>query len=60
MNLRIVTEDQTPALGDIRLMRSGDVLVLHPGATDRMDWPRIWDAAGVAFTRGATILRAAE
>ncbi|MGV9263171.1 hypothetical protein ACWDRR_00740 [Kitasatospora sp. NPDC003701] len=55
-----MTEDQTPALGDIRLMRSGDVLVLHPGATDRMDWPRIWDAAGVAFTRGATILRAAE
>ncbi|AUG87132.1 hypothetical protein HOS57_gp37 [Streptomyces phage AbbeyMikolon] len=36
-------------------MGSGDHVEVHPSATGRLDWPRIWDALGTAFVRGASV-----
>lgn len=46
-----------PALGDIRQMGEGDVIAIHRSALSRRDWPRYWEAIGVAFSRGAKLIR---
>ncbi|MER5886827.1 hypothetical protein ABT160_23635 [Streptomyces sp. NPDC001941] len=39
-------------------MGPGDVLAIFGDAVDREDWPKVWEAAGVAFNRGACVFRA--
>lgn len=53
--IRVVNADQAPALGDIRQMGTGDVLVFRPSARRRRDFDRVWLAAGVATMRGAYV-----
>ncbi|MFJ9574310.1 hypothetical protein [Streptomyces bacillaris] len=50
-----MNEDQAPALGDVRRMAAGDVLVFRPSARSRPDFPRLWEAAGAASMRGAWV-----
>jgi hypothetical protein len=57
--IRIIRSDYAPALGDLRAMGLGDVIVVQPGATERKDWGRYLDAIGGAVTRGAEIHRTA-
>jgi hypothetical protein len=44
-----------PALGDLRRLQTGDVVILHADAVTRKDWPRYADALNVAHARGADI-----
>ncbi|MEU5361116.1 hypothetical protein ACFY9R_26525 [Streptomyces albidoflavus] len=55
--IRIIRPDYAPALGDLRVMGLGDIIVVQPGATDRRDWPRYQDAIGQAVARGAEVQR---
>ncbi|MCY0926256.1 hypothetical protein OTB20_08555 [Streptomyces sp. H27-H1] len=44
-----------PALGDVRSAGPGDLIYIRRAATSRKDWPRYWEAAGVALARGAFV-----
>jgi hypothetical protein len=44
-----------PALGDLRKLQTGDVVLLRADAVKRVDWPRYSDALTVAHNRGAVI-----
>ncbi|MFD4397877.1 hypothetical protein [Kitasatospora sp. NPDC058478] len=44
-----------PALGDLRLAGSGDMILFLYDARQRPDWPRYWEAAGMAAYRGAAL-----
>lgn len=57
--IRVIRSDYAPALGDLRVMGLGDVIVVEPGATDRKDWARYQDAIGGAVSRGAEVRQAA-
>lgn len=51
----IISLGSAPALGDVRLAKRGDVIVIVEGATARRDWGRYLDAISAAITRGATV-----
>jgi hypothetical protein len=55
---RHITGSHAPAMGDVRVMGTGDTVWLHEGATGRPDWPRMVDAIGAAISRGAEVRRA--
>ncbi|MFF4610340.1 hypothetical protein ACFY1Q_11815 [Streptomyces albidoflavus] len=57
--IRVIRSDYAPALGDLRVMGLGDIIVVQPGATSRRDWPRYQDAIGQAVARGAEVHRTA-
>lgn len=44
-----------PALGDIRAAGEGDCIYIRPDATTRRDFPKLWEAVGVALSRGALV-----
>lgn len=54
---RRVSYANAPALGDIRRMAAGDVIVVKADAHKRKDWPRYADAISTAVTRGAAVHR---
>ena len=51
--IRTVQRERAPALGDVRALGRGDVVVLVPGAEGRQDWARYAEAIGAAVGRGA-------
>lgn len=53
--IRRISKDQAPALGDVRLMGSGDTIVVDLDAVDRKDWARYQDAIRQAMARGADV-----
>jgi hypothetical protein len=53
--IRQVTDKVAPAMGDVRRMQTGDVLILHDSARKRADWSRYQDAVRHATMRGAEI-----
>ena len=44
-----------PALGDLRKLQTGDVVLVRADAVKRNDWPRYSDALTVAHNRGADV-----
>ncbi|MGW2950748.1 hypothetical protein [Streptomyces eurythermus] len=54
--LHVVDVAMAPALGDIRDAGPGDLVYIRPDATSRKDFPRYWEAAGVALARGAQVV----
>lgn len=55
-----IDSSTAPALGDIRGLGEGDWIYVHDSAAERVDWPRYWEAIGVAFVRGARVLPLVE
>ncbi len=55
-----ITEQSAPPLGDVRELRTGDVLRLVPGYERRPDWVRYLAAAAHAMARGAQIRRGGD
>ncbi|MFJ5103211.1 hypothetical protein [Streptomyces sp. NPDC088554] len=55
MNVHLIDDAMAPALGDIRTAGEGDVICIRPAATSRRDFPRYWEAVGVALVRGAAV-----
>ena len=55
MTMTQIDVAMAPALGDIRELGEGDWIYIGNSATSREDWPRLWAAVGVAFTRGARL-----
>lgn len=51
----LVDDAMAPATGDLRTAGPGDQIYVRRAATSRRDWPRYWDALGVAFSRGADV-----
>jgi len=51
-----ITSNSAPAPGDIRLLKSGDRVVLSPCVYERADWPSILSALTTATGRGADIV----
>lgn len=51
----LVDDANAPATGDLRIAGPGDQIYVRRAATSRRDWPRIWDALGVAWCRGADV-----
>lgn len=51
----VVDDANAPALGDIRQAGPGDLIYIRPAATSRKDFPKYWEASGVALTRGALV-----
>lgn len=45
-----------PALGDVRSAGPGDLVYILPDATTRKDFPKYWEAVGVALSRGAQVV----
>ncbi|WP_328967926.1 hypothetical protein [Streptomyces sp. NBC_00239] len=53
--LHVIELANAPALGDVRACGPDDSIYIRPDATTRKDWPKYWDAAGVALARGAFV-----
>ncbi len=51
----VIKPESAPALGDIRAAGRDAVVYVSPRMTERDEWPRYWDAVGVAFARGARV-----
>lgn len=51
----VISLGSAPALGDVRQLREGDVIVVYADAARRQDIGRYWDALRVAWARGAEI-----
>ncbi|WP_406324053.1 hypothetical protein [Streptomyces niveus] len=51
----VIDDANAPALGDIRQAGPGDLVYIRPAACSRKDFPKYWEAAGVALTRGALV-----
>lgn len=51
----VIRKDVAPALGDVRELGRGDVVLIVNGATARPDWGRYVDAVGQAVTNGADV-----
>lgn len=51
-----ITATSAPALGDLRAAGRGDEIHVRAEATERKDWCRYWEALGVAWARGATVV----
>lgn len=45
-----------PALGDLRALRSGDTIVVHPAALNMPGWPRYVAAITDAVAKGAAVI----
>ncbi|MFG3014339.1 hypothetical protein ACGFZB_28750 [Streptomyces cinerochromogenes] len=54
--LHVIDAGMAPALGDIRTASDGDVIYIRPDATERRDFPKYWEAAGAALSRGAKVV----
>jgi hypothetical protein len=52
----VIDDATAPALGDIRDAGDGDLIYIRPAATSRKDFPKYWEAAGVALARGAQVV----
>lgn len=52
----VIDDAMAPALGDVRDAGTGDVVCIRPAATSRRDFPKYWEAAGVALARGAQVV----
>jgi hypothetical protein len=53
--VHVIESVNAPATGDIRAAGPDDLIYVRRDATTRKDWPRYWDALGVAWTRGAHV-----
>jgi hypothetical protein len=53
--MHLIDDAMAPALGDIRDAGPDDCIYIRPAATTRKDWPRYWEAIGVALSRGAFV-----
>jgi hypothetical protein len=53
--LHVIESAGAPALGDVRNCGPDECIYIRPDATTRKDWPRYWEAAGVALKRGAFV-----
>ncbi|MGW1828863.1 hypothetical protein ACWCO0_09525 [Streptomyces tubercidicus] len=53
--IHTITDAMAPAIGTIRDAGPDDLIYVLRSATSRKDWPRYWDALGVAFARGAFV-----
>ncbi|WP_425837426.1 hypothetical protein [Streptomyces fractus] len=53
--LHVIDEAMSPALGDVRGAGPGDLIYVRRGATSRKDFPKYWEAVGVARKRGAHV-----
>jgi hypothetical protein len=51
----VIDDAMAPALGDVRDAGPGDLIYIRPAATNRKDFPKYWEAAGVALKRGALV-----
>ena len=51
----VIDDAMAPALGDVRDAGPGDCIYIRPAATSRKDFPKYWEAVGVALTRGALV-----
>jgi hypothetical protein len=58
--IRHIRSDYAPALGDLRVMGLGDVIVIRRDASQRRDWPRYLEAITAAVARGAEVQRVPE
>lgn len=54
--IHLIDDAMSPALGDIRAAGDGDLIYIRPTATSRKDFPKLWEAAGVAMARGAQVV----
>lgn len=54
--LHVIDDANAPALGDVRDAGPGDLVYIRPAATFRRDFPKYWEAAGVALARGAQVV----
>lgn len=54
-SLHVIDSATAPALGDVRAAGEGDLIYIRPDAKARKDFPKYWEAAGVAFARGALV-----
>jgi hypothetical protein len=54
--LHVIDDANAPALGDVRDAGTGDLIYIRPAATSRRDFPKYWEAAGVALARGAQVV----
>lgn len=54
--LHVIDDANAPALGDIRAAGPDDLIYIRPDATSRRDFPKYWEAAGVAFVKGAQVV----
>ncbi|MFD7776629.1 hypothetical protein [Streptomyces sp. NPDC059753] len=53
--LHVIDDAMAPALGDVRDAGHGDLIYVRPAATSRRDFPKYWEAVGVALSRGAGV-----
>ncbi|MET9480974.1 hypothetical protein [Streptomyces sp. NPDC006638] len=53
--IHVIDDVSAPALGDIRCAGPGDLIYIRPAAISRKDFPKYWEAAGIALTRGALV-----
>ncbi|KUN16548.1 hypothetical protein AQJ23_44960 [Streptomyces antibioticus] len=53
--LHLIDSANAPALGDVRAAGEGDCIYIRPDATSRKDFPKYWEAVGVALGRGALV-----
>jgi len=53
--LHVIDDANAPALGDVREAGPGDLIYIRPAATSRRDFPKYWEAVGVALSRGAFV-----
>jgi hypothetical protein len=51
----VIDNANAPALGDVREAGPGDLIYIRPAATSRRDFPKYWEAVGVALARGAFV-----
>lgn len=58
----VIDDANAPALGDVREAGPDDLIYIRPAATSRRDFPKYWEAAGIALARGAfvSVLRREE
>ncbi|MCM2391746.1 hypothetical protein [Streptomyces albipurpureus] len=53
--IHTIEDANAPALGDLRNAGPDDCVYVFHSATSRKDWPKYWEAVGVAFSRGAFV-----
>lgn len=51
----VIDDANAPAIGDVRDAGPGDLIYVRTAATSRTDWPKYWEAVGIAFKRGALV-----
>ncbi|MGI5404165.1 hypothetical protein ACQEVG_32885 [Streptomyces sp. CA-135486] len=51
----VIDDANAPALGDVRDAGQGDCIYIRPAATSRRDFPKYWEAVGIALVRGALV-----